>query len=172
MALTLVAAPGLSTSNTYTTLADAIVVMEGVFYKDSWEAASTSNRNIALVQATRMVDEQMKWYGSKTTPLTQALEFPRDNCPIRPGEYGYQNYYDNDIIPAWLENATTIFADAILSSDRGADPETAGFKKMKLDVLELEIDKRDRISVLPEAIYDIVKFYGVKASGNVFAIRV
>ncbi len=166
MALVLDATVGGANSNTYITLADAETVMEGVFYKDSWSAATDPNKNIALVQATRMIDEQMDWYGTRTDIDGQALEFPRWNCPMRPGSDGYYDYFDDNIIPTWLENATAIMANSILGGDRGADDDTRGFKYMKVDVLELQIDKYDRPDVLPDAVYDIIKFYGDPVSGN------
>ena len=170
MTLTLDATIGGSNSNTYITLADAETVMEGVFYKDNWDAATDANKNIALVQATRMLDEKMNWYGSRTDPDDQALEFPRWNCPMKPGSDGYFDYFDNDIIPTWLENATAIMADSILGSNRGADSDTMGFKRIKVDVLELEVDKYDRPGVLPDAVFDIVKFYGTQASSSLVSL--
>ncbi|MCP3684774.1 MAG: hypothetical protein GY861_19065 [bacterium] len=171
MALTLDATIGGANSNTYILLADAEIVMEGVFYKDNWVAATEPNKNIALVQATRMLDELMNWFGTRSDSDSQALEFPRYGCPKRPGYDGYTNFFDDDEIPTWLENATVIMADAILGSNRGADSDTKGFKRMKVDVLELEIDSTDRQDTMPDNVYEIVKFYGDKAGTNMYVIR-
>ncbi len=172
MALVLDTTIGGEDSNSYISLADAETVMESVLYKDDWEAATDDNKNIALVLATRTLDEEINFYGSRTSADTQALEWPRYNCPKRTGTYGWINYFDSDIIPDFVEYATTVLANSLLGEDRSADSDTKGFKELKVDVLFLKVDKDDRADVLPDKVWDIVKFYGTKASSLNYLVRV
>ncbi len=163
MALVIVTTPSSADANSYVSLADAETIMESVYYKDNWEAATDGNKNIVLVQSTRMIDEQMNFYGSRTFPETQALEFPRYTCPKRTGTNGYISYWDENEIPEWLELATTVYANSLLGENRGADSDTKGFKYLKVDVLAMEVDKLDRQATMSDEVWDIVKFYGTKS---------
>ncbi len=164
---------GGTDSNSYISLIDAETVMESVYYKTDWAAATDGNKNIVLVQATRMLDEQVDFYGTRTNTTTQALEWPRYNNPMRTGTNGYINYWDQNELPEWLEYATTILANSLLGENRGADSDTRGYKYLKVDVLAIEVDKNDRPGVLPDDVWEIVKFYGDKSlKGSKFIKRV
>ncbi len=83
MALVIVATAGSHTANSYCTLAEAEATVLGMLNIAAWTAATTAEKNSALVQATRHID-QITFIGYKYYYLEeddqdeyQALEFPR-----------------------------------------------------------------------------------------------
>jgi len=167
MAITLIATPGSSSSNTYCTLASAGEFLEqNIHAYSTWSSATTANRNACLAWATRLLDDQMKWNGAKSDPLgigteQQALKWPRENVYDDNGDE-----IDDDTIPKFLVRATAEYARYLLSSDRTADYDTYGYKYLKADVLEMEINTMDRKPVMPLSVWEMIKFYGVKAANQ------
>ena len=161
MAVAIVVEDGTSktNSNSYATLAAADTYHEERLQVTDWTGATDDYKNRGLVQATRMLDELMVWDGSKVDE-DQALRWPRYSVS---GPDGFT--VDNDSIPKFLREATAEFARQLIAGDRGGDSDTAGFKRIKVDVIELEIDKSDRQDTLPDSVYEMVKWYGHKTSG-------
>lgn len=154
MALVLVATPGGATSNTYCTVAEADTYHEAHYYASTWNAATTANKNIVLVMATRLLDQLVMWDGNKET-TSQALRWPRTSIYDLDG-----HYISSGTIPQFLKDATAEFARILLASDRTADAETAGFKRIVIDDIELEVDKFDRPQTIPKSVWIIIKTYG------------
>ena len=69
---TLVATPGASNANSYTTVAEATAYFESRLYRSTWENADPADQTVALIWATRVLDEQIDWLGTKVS-TTQAL---------------------------------------------------------------------------------------------------
>lgn len=122
MALTLVATAGANNANTYITLTDAETVMlEYLSHITSgWTAASDSNKNIALVQATRDIDN-LRLSGEKynegydeNNALYQPLHFPTTEDVNDSGAL---------YIPAAVERATVLQAAWLLKN--GTDMQAA-----------------------------------------------
>ena len=154
MAVTIIATPKAANANSYTTLVDAETYIETNLYATEWDAATDDQKNRSLVTATRLLDEQVEWNAWPTT-TTQALLWPQRGQVDLIG-----NIVDEDTIPQFLVNATSEFAKLLLVSDRTAEPDTTGYKRLKVDVLELEVDKNDRASIIPDSVYQIIKPYG------------
>lgn len=154
MALTLIETAAASNANTYVTLAEAETIMETVFHKDAWTAATDANKKIVLVEATRLLDAHYEWNGIKYTDA-QSLRWPRYSVYDPDGDD-----LDYDSIPSFLKTATALLALSILSEDVTAEPDTAGFKELKVGPLELVVDKIDRSRVIPDTVHQLVKFYG------------
>ena len=106
---------------------------ESHFYAASWHALTPGQKDIALVHATRLLDEQVSWYGSKTY-RSQSLRWPRTGVEERDGsgEY-YDAYYgytlDSTTIPLWLKHATAEMARKLTEEDRTADPAQLEFTR-------------------------------------------
>jgi len=155
MALTLVATAAGESSNTYCTLVEADSYHETRLHNEDWTDANDTNKNAALVWATRLLDEMVDWVGTKYT-TAQALRWPRS------GAYNLDNEdYDYDTIPQWLKNATAEFAMYLLSEDRQAEDDMMGFKEITLDVITLKADKYDRPHTIPKSVWDIIQPYGI-----------
>ena len=76
MALVLVATPSADDANTYATLAEAETYHETRLHNDDWNSAASADKNKALAWATRLLDDLIDWFGSKTD-VYQPLLFPR-----------------------------------------------------------------------------------------------
>ena len=164
MAITLITTPGTATSNSYATLASASEFLEqNIHTYSTWSSATTANRNACLVWATRLLDDQMDWNGSKSDPTgigpeNQALRWPRENIYDSDG-----NEIDEDLIPKFLVRATSEYAIYLLSEDRTSDFDTYGFKKLKVASLSFEVDKQDRRPVMPLSVWAMIKDYGTRS---------
>ncbi|MDB6056457.1 MAG: hypothetical protein JWO95_301 [Verrucomicrobiales bacterium] len=112
---------GLPNANAYANAADGDAYHDGHLYATSWTNATLANKEKALVFATRVIDSQYRFHGYRAT-TTQALQWPRSNCPDQdsaPNSAGVA-YFDSTHIPAVLINATCEMARALLSTDRTA----------------------------------------------------
>ncbi len=159
MALTIVETPGAANANSYSTKAEASSIggyFETRLFSTDWTDASTPDRNIALVWATRLLDDWVEWQGHKVSD-GQALRWPRSSVSDRDG-YAF----DNDEIPQFLKNATAELAVYLLEEDPTAAPDTLGFSRLKVASLELVVDKsdRDKESVIPDSVKSMVELYG------------
>lgn len=156
MALTLIATVGGTTSNSYCTKAEADAYHESRLHNTTWTSATTTQHEAALVWATRLMDEQITWKG---TPVSenQALAWPQ--------EYQYDRYgndIDEDVIPNDVKNAVAEFAFFLIASDRTADSDSKGIKRMKVDVVEFEFDKMDAPQIMPRSVWSMIQQYGIK----------
>lgn len=167
MAITLVANPGSSTANTYCTLASASEFLEqNIHTYATWSSATTNNRNACLVWATRLLDDQMVWDGSKSDPLgidpeNQALRWPREFVYDPDGDE-----IDDETIPKFLVQATAEYALYLLSEDRTADYDTYGFKELKVGPIAMVVDKYNQRPTMPLSVWEMIKFYGTRAQGQ------
>lgn len=154
MTVTVIAIPGLATSNSYSTLADAEIFMDSRLHNDDWNNAEDDAKNRALVWATRLMDDLVEWHGWRIDEV-QVLEWPRSGVLDR-GDF----FLDDDAIPTFLQEATTELALSLLVSDRTIDYALSGFKRLKVDVIELEADVSTKQSTLPTGVMDMIRFYG------------
>jgi hypothetical protein len=159
MALILVATPGASDANTYCTLSDANTYFQSRLHKTAWEDAGSTEKNAALVWATRLLDELVIWNGSKTVD-DGALKWPRSGVRDTDGIL-----FEENAIPTWLEQATAEFAFHLLSEDRTLETnrDLKGLRKVSVDVISIIVDTKSMNSkkpTMPPSVWSIVKFYG------------
>lgn len=173
MAIVIDASVGGASSNSYCTLAEAETYHDSRLHNEDWTTGTDANKNIALVWATRLLDEWVDWNGSKVEFMDeQVLRWPRYNVQDRDGED-----FDSDIIPQFLKDATAELGKDLLAEDVTADADTKGYSQMKIDVLSFTIDKTDRdaTTVLSDTVQSMVEPYGVirsrGSSGSVELLR-
>lgn len=171
MALVLDSTVGGASANTYSTLAEAESYFEKTLYPGSWATGSITNKNIALVMATRLLDEQIAWDGLPTDD-TQALQWPREYVTQRNNS---EDYYDNDELPNWLKEATAEFAKFLLGEDTTTTNDLSDFTSLEVGPITLDMRYISKTTVLPSAVWDMCAFYGTKvspSSGNITLVRV
>jgi len=158
---------GATNANVYPSLAEAHAYFDTQLYATNWTGSYADQQNKALLMATRLIDEQIIWNGQKYSEI-QSLRWPRD------GIYDPDGYYvSSTIIPQFLKNAVAELAGQLIGSNRTAESDTKGFKRLKAGELELEIDKTDVPEVLPDSVWEMVRHYGIKRSEmNVDLVRV
>jgi hypothetical protein len=135
MALTLIKEDGTGKvdANSYAAAADADAYFDGHLYATAWTAASTANKEKALVFATRLIDSLMQFNGYRAHNQ-QALQWPRERCPdpdkglitisILVPFLG--TFVDPDVVPKAISDATCEMARELLIADRTAAPPGEG----------------------------------------------
>lgn len=161
--MTLIATPKATDANSFATLAEANAYHDTRLHNAEWSAASDSDKEKALIQATRLLNN-MTWKGSKTTS-EQALKFPR---------WGLMNddeiYLDEDTIPGFLVEATAELAWLLLIGDTTRESGTKGFKSIGVGPINLSVDKTDRTDDIPVSVTKMIKQW-LYSSGTLPVVR-
>ncbi len=140
MALVLVKEDGTgrADANSYADAANGDSYHDGHLYASAWTAATADRKAAALVMATRLIDSQFHFNGSRTNE-GQALQWPRAGCldpdkglvrlsallPI------LSNCVDYDTVPAAVVQATCEMARELLIVDRTAAPAGEGIDSVQ-----------------------------------------
>jgi hypothetical protein len=162
MPLTLIATAGAANANSYTTVEEADAYHDAHLYASTWTNATTEQKTAALVWATRLLDEQCEWDGTKATN-EQALRWPRG------GAYDADGVpFDVDEIPQSLKYATAEFARHLLASDRFQvrDDARGGLHSVSAGPVSLTFNMVDRIGLLPESVCSLVAPYMTGTGGG------
>jgi hypothetical protein len=106
MAFVLDASAGGVASNTYVTMAAANTYLQERPHPEPWfdYPPSLDAKIAALMMATRLLDEQIRWYGTPATS-TQALAWPMQGQRDRWG-----TAISPTIVPTVIQRATAIYA--------------------------------------------------------------
>lgn len=147
---------GGANTTSYVSVSDSDDYWGTRIYKDAWDTATNTEKQNALMFASRLLDTWIDWKGRRTVE-NQGLRWPRYDVNDRDGWR-----LDSDIIPDDIKDATSELAGSLLVTDTTAQPDTVGFSRIKVDVLELEIDKldRDKYGALPDSVLALVEPYG------------
>jgi hypothetical protein len=152
---TLVATAGATNANSYITVADADTYHDAHLYASTWTAATTANKTIGLIWATRLIDAAYEFVGEIASD-TQALRWPRAATYDRDGRL-----LANDAIPAELENATAELARHLLAADRTAPASAtdAAVKRAKVGGLEVEFANgfSTREDAIPDTVFEMLR---------------
>jgi hypothetical protein len=104
---------GLTNANSYCTVAEADVYHTTHLYPRAWDEATSDQKERAVIWATRLLDEQCKWRGERSS-TAQALRWPRVNVLTQDGD----NWESSSTIPTWLRDATAECARALIEKNR------------------------------------------------------
>jgi len=127
-----------------------------------WDALAQEQKEFLLVWATRELDAQATWRGSKTDEESP-LRWPRtgvydvDGVPIGVNE-----------IPTALKNAVCELARFLMVRDRTQESGREGIKVIQADVVRLEFDEYYRAPVIPPLIGALIRGLGIVAGGTGF----
>lgn len=166
----LIATSGSPVANSFTTVAFANTVLEGRLYTEPWFGIATVNqvvfvseatRATALIWATSLFETQVTWYGTPTT-TTQALSWPMTGQVDK-----FKRPIPPDIIPADIQQATALYALALLRDDSQApgSGEDATIKRKRIG--DVDIEFRDEVQVtpasqgIPAEVRTLLKPYGM-----------
>jgi len=158
MAVTVTVEDGsiVANANSYASIAtiDAWVLTNP--HDTIWSALAAAAKNGYAVMSCRVMNEQMDWDGWQTDD-EQALDLPRSGMTDKNG-----NYIDNDEIPDEIKNAQCELARLLAIADRTADNDLKGFKQIGVGSINLVVDKADRASVLADAVWNMLRWFGSK----------
>jgi len=143
-------------TNSYISRANAITYFVSRLYSDVFDDATNDNKDASLIQATRELDLMFNWDG-EITDSDQDLRFPRSGLVTCDGVE-----LPDDEIPLQIANATCEQALYILTGDPSQKPSLLekGFKKAKLDVMEVEADRMMRRDQIGQAVITAVGCLG------------
>lgn len=167
MSIVLDATAGGAFSNSYATLAEGNAYHASRLNSTAWTNATSANRTVALVMATRLLDSMYEWAGYPSFFLTQsqALCWPRypveDKSRIR--------YVDSSLIPVELRDATAELARQLLISDRTieGDVDAQGIKSLKAGSVAIEFKGTPNIKPIPDAVINMIpSWWGVLKTGT------
>jgi hypothetical protein len=180
MALTLIKEDGTGKpdANAYANVADGDAYHDGHLYATAWAAASADQKAVALVMATRLIDAEFQFNGTRTT-AGQSLQWPRAMCPepdnvhvpisvLLPIPYDYVEY---DKVPKAVVQATCEMARELLIVDRTAAPVGEGLKFYNNAGVQTGYDKTDKRPVLSQVAQVMLAKYGSQISAKSGAVR-
>ena len=104
---------GLTTANSYCTVAEADTYHTTHLYPRVWDEATSDQKARAVIWATRLLDEQCRWRGERAS-TAQALRWPRTGVATSDDD----DWVSSTTIPSWLKNATAELARALLEKNR------------------------------------------------------
>lgn len=174
MAVTLVLedGTGLSTANSYVSLAEAEdIICVNATQHAVWTGLSTSVQETLLVWASDYLDAHVDWKGSKAVK-TSGLRWPRD-CVYDVDDI----LIEDDVVPLRVKQATVQLAIFLNTSEAAANfgdsgllPE--GIKRVKADVVEVEFfdggaaDARNGSNMLPVNLKYLIRGLGTVTTGR------
>ena len=180
MALTLIKEDGTgkADANSYASVADGDAYHAGHLYATAWTGATDDNKAVALVMATRLIDAEFQFNGTRTT-AGQCLQWPRAMCPepdnvhvpisvLLPIPYDYVEY---DKVPKAVVQATCEMARELLIADRTTAPAGEGLKYYNAAGIQTGYDKTDKRSVLSQVAQVMLAKYGSQISAKSGAVR-
>lgn len=152
---TLVATVGGASSNAYITVADADTYFDERLGRTAWSGESTDQKERALIQATRRLDQE-KYEGTKNA-TAQALKWPRLWATDDDGDE-----WDGDEIPTIVKHATCELALSYLKAeDEGKVPLLAsgleGFDSAKVGPIEFKRDQSFKAGELPDNVLRLLR---------------
>src|ERR1035437_6828997 len=180
MAITLVKEDGTgkTDANSYADVADGDAYHAGHLYASAWTGATDDQKAAALVMATRLIDAEFQFNGTRTNAV-QGLQWPRAKCPepdnvhvplsvLLPIPYDYVQY---DTVPKAVVQAACELARELLITDRTAAPAGEGLKYYNAGGVQTGYDKTDTRPVIsPVAQAMLIKF-GSLVSAKSGAVR-
>jgi hypothetical protein len=172
VALTLVkeGGTGRSDANSYASVAEADAYHEGHLYASAWTAASASDKDKALVMATRLIDGQFQFGGARVEEA-QALQWPREGCHDPDGDGWSGGTVADDVVPKAVVEATCEMARELLVADRTAAPVGEGLKYLNVGTTQTGYDKSDTRPVISHVAQALLGKYGSMLKSKSGAVR-
>lgn len=158
MAVVLVATPGDALANSYCTVPEADTYHASHLYPDVWNDADPEQKVNGLITATRLLDENIQWFGFQRT-VGQRLAWPRVGATYRSG-YAIPT----TVIPEPIRNATAEFARLLIGA--GAMPNSGseipvGLKQIKVGSVDLQYDPAmtsGQEDAVPPSVWSMISF--------------
>src|ERR1017187_9671095 len=126
---------GLVDANSYDNVDDGNAYHDGHLYASAWTGASDDQKAVALVMASRLVDAEFQFNGTRTNAV-QGMQWPRARCPepdaihvplqvLLPIPSDFVRF---DSVPKAVVQASCEMARELLIADRTAAPAGEGLK--------------------------------------------
>ncbi len=178
MSLTLVVedGTGLSTANSYVSVAEADAYNCAHVSRTAWDALSTGDQEAALAMATRVLDESFQFKGFRVED-EQALQWPRRDAKdpdaddsVFPRTLAVRaNEFPSTEVPTLVKNATIELArELVLTADSVSGfHKGAGLKSVSIEgFTKIEFDKSDIKRTIPRHIITQLSKVGYPIFGS------
>ena len=172
MPLTLIKEDGTGKpdANAYANVADGDAYHAGHLYASAWTAASADNKAVALVMASRLIDAEYQFGGTRSV-ASQALQWPREDCP----DPDAGDMVAETMVPKAVVEAACELARELIIVDRTAAPAGEGLKYYNNAGVQTGYDKTDTRPIIPAVVQAFLGKYGAlikSKSGSVKLVRV
>ena len=165
-------------ANAYANAADGDAYHDGHLYASAWTVATTGNKEKALVFATRLIDSQFQFGGSRASE-TQALQWPRVNCPdpdkaatrVRVSLWLADACVVSSVVPTAVVQATCELARELLLVDRTAAPAGQGLKYQNVGPNQTGYDKSDTRPIVSHVAQAMLAKFGALIKSRSGAVR-
>ena len=161
---------GKADANAYANVADGDAYHAGHLYATAWTAASADQKAVALVMASRLIDAEYQFGGTRSV-ATQSLQWPREDCP----DPDAGDMVAETMVPKAVVEAACELARELIIADRTAAPAGEGLKYYNNAGVQTGYDKTDTRPILPAVVQALLAKFGslTKAkSGAVKLVRV
>ena len=166
-------------ANSYASVAEADAHYLLHLYGQLWSAASTQQKQQALVMATRLINTSVVWKGSPITHL-QRLQWPRQgvvlnfqlDLTVNP-VLGYENttypsfmLVEPNIVPLNVKLATCEMCRYLLIEDREIGRDNSTTKREKVGPIEVEYFDNTYPDFLPTPVVRFLRDYVTNAPSD------
>ena len=161
---------GKADANAYANVADGDAYHAGNLYASAWTAATADNKAVALVMASRLIDAEYQFGGTRAV-ASQALQWPREDCP----DPDAGDMVAETMVPKAVVEAACELARELIVTDRTAAPAGEGLKYYNNAGVQTGYDKADTRPIIPAVVQAFLGKYGAlikSKSGSVKLVRV
>ena len=161
---------GKADANAYANVADGDAYHAGHLYASAWTAATADNKAVALVMASRLIDAEYQFGGTRSV-ASQALQWPREDCP----DPDAGDMVAETMVPKAVVEAACELARELILTDRTAAPAGEGLKYYNNAGVQTGYDKADTRPIIPAIVQALLAKYGAlikSKSGSVKLVRV
>ena len=148
---------GGASANSYVTVAEADAYFATSFGRTAWGSASAANKEIVLIESTRLLDLLVSWKGYVKSD-TQALRWPRTYVPNIDGRY-LESYISDSIVPKDVKNAVFELAYSLLSNG-GFQASENELAKVKVGPVSIDFSDTVKSNGLPKMVRDMIARWG------------
>lgn len=173
--MTLDASIGGVNSNSYATIEEADAYFATRFNSSTWTSSNNSNKEIALIEATRLLDTLVSWKGYVKSD-SQSLKWPRTFVPTVDSQYSridtvLSSYISDSIIPKDVKNATYELAINLLTNNGYVSDEN-DLTKLKVGPITLDFSDTVKLNGLPIIVRDMIKNWGYYNNSSSNSVQV
>lgn len=161
---------GKADANAYANVADGDAYHAGHLYASAWTGASADQKAVALVMASRLIDAEYQFGGTRSV-ATQSLQWPREDCPDPDAD----DMVAETMVPKAVVEAACELARELIIADRTAAPAGEGLKYYNNAGVQTGYDKTDKRPIIPAVVQALLAKFGslIKSkSGSVKLVRV
>jgi hypothetical protein len=157
--ITVEASPGSANANSYCSVAVAESYFATSYKRTEWSEAATDHKAMALVEATRLLDNLVSWAGYRATSL-QSLKFPRTQLIDYDAPADASSSYLSSVdIPKFLVCAVCELAYDILKNS-GFSAQENDLSDVKVGPLSISFSDKVKVQGFSQVVQAAISKWG------------